>query len=300
MAVQRGLESTRPPRKRLFDDPLAPSFLGLQWRVALAASRFGAVRFAIETAYDYVGGPGPRASAIARTKLIDDLVEQLAPTVSQVVVLGAGYDTRPYRLTCFTRHRVFEVDHPDTQAAKRSALSRAGIGTSHVAFVPVDFEIDDLADALTRASYAVNQPTLFLWEGVTQYLSAEAVDKTLAVVHRLAGAGGHLMFTYVDSGVIDHEAPQFPEAAKWLRGVDKRGEPWVFGISPPKLSAYLAARGFHLVDDLSTADAGIRYFAPLGRRERGSGLYRIATAVIDATTVVHDGAQRNPGGGDGI
>ena len=77
MAVQRGLESARPPRTRLFEDPLAGSFVSLPWRIALRAARFPPVRQTIEAGYDLVGGPGPRASAIARTKPIDDLVEHL-------------------------------------------------------------------------------------------------------------------------------------------------------------------------------------------------------------------------------
>ena len=133
--------------------------------------------------------PRPRASAIARTKLIDDLVEEIAPTVEQVVLLGAGYDTRPYRLSCLASPRVFEVDHPATQTAKRATLSRAGVNTSGVVFVGVDFETDDLAGALRNARYAADKPTLFVWEGVTQYLSAEAVDNTLAVVHKIALLG---------------------------------------------------------------------------------------------------------------
>ena len=99
--------------------PARPSFLPPSWRVALTASRLGAVRAAIEATYDLVGGPGPRASAIARTKLIDDLVEEIAPTVEQVVLLGAGYDTRPYRLS-LPRHsqgvRSRPPRHADGQA----------------------------------------------------------------------------------------------------------------------------------------------------------------------------------------
>ncbi len=192
MAVQRGLESTRPPQARLFTDPLARSFLPPSWRAALVASRIGAVRDAVEAAYDFIGGPGPRASAIARTKLIDDLVEQIAPTVEQFVLLGAGYDTRPYRLACLASCAVFEVDEPDTQAVKRTTLSRADVNTSGVVFVGVDFETDDLAVALTGANYVADKPTLFVWEGVTQYLSADAVDNTLAVIHKIAHAGGRL------------------------------------------------------------------------------------------------------------
>ena len=151
MAVQRGLESARPPRTRLFEDPLAGSFASLPWRIAARRCRFPLARQAIEAGYDLIGGPGPRASAIARTKLIDDLLEHLAPSVDQVVILGAGYDTRPYRLAGLSSCAVFEVDHPSTQAVKRSVLRRTGTVTTSVAFVPVDFEIDDLAEALLDA-----------------------------------------------------------------------------------------------------------------------------------------------------
>jgi methyltransferase (TIGR00027 family) len=280
MAVQRGLESTRPTPQRLFEDPLARSFLTVPWRLALGASRFGPVRRIIETAYDLVAGPGPRASSIARTKLIDDTVEALAPSVDQVVVLGAGYDTRPYRLNCLSGHQVFEVDQAGTQAAKTAALRRAGTGLKGVAFVPVNFEIDNLGRALLDAGYRPEHPTLFLWEGVTQYLSTDAVDGTLSTIHDLAPMGGYVVFTYVDSAALDKGPSPFPEAGKWLREVNKRGEPWIFGVIPADLAGFLTQRGLRLLDDLSTAEAGARYFGPLGRRDRGSGLYHVAIAAI--------------------
>lgn len=219
MAVQRGLESTRPSDSRLFADPLAIRFVSLPWRIALRAARIGAVRRALEAAYDLVGGPGPRPSAIVRTKLIDDLVGQFISSVDQVVILGAGYDTRPYRVESLSRRAVFEVDRPDTQAVKRAVLARAGTDVANVTFVPVDFDTDDLAGALLGAGYRLEQPTLFLWEGVTQYLSRDTVDSTLAVIRRLAPQGSILVFTYVDDAVIRGETEDFPEADKWLRGV---------------------------------------------------------------------------------
>lgn len=100
MAVQRGLESARPARTRLFQDPLAGRFVSPPWRVALQGARFVLVGRAIEAVYDLVGGPGPRASAVARTKLIDDLISEASPSIDQLVILGAGYDTRAHRLDC--------------------------------------------------------------------------------------------------------------------------------------------------------------------------------------------------------
>ena len=281
MAVQRGLESVRPLDTRLFEDALARSFVSLPWRIALRAARFPPVRQTIETVYDFVGGPGPRASAVARTKLIDDLVEHLVPSVGQVVILGAGYDTRPYRLAGLSTVTVFEVDLPSTQAAKRSVLRRTRTATTSTVFVPVDFETDALAESLLDAGYSPDEPALFLWEGVTQYLSGDAVDATLSVIRHLATAGSVLLFTYVDDRVIRGELETFPEAGRWLRGVDKRGEPWVFGISPTDAPDFLAERGFRLVDDLSAMQAGARYFEPRCRRDRGSGLYHVVTATLD-------------------
>ncbi len=290
MAVQRGLESARPSPERLFEDPFARAFLSPAWRATLAAARISLFRRIIETAYDFVGGPGPRSSAVARTKVIDDQTEGLAPQVDQVVILGAGYDTRAYRLPRLLRHDVFEVDHPRTQSAKRVALRRMGIEASNVSFVPLDFETEDLANALANAGFSFHKPTLYLWEGVTQYLSAKAVDTTLSAIRQSAGEGSWLVFTYVDRKVIDGQGAEFPEARRWLREVDKRGEPWIFGISPSEVGQYLCSRGFRLVEDLSTADAGGRYFEPIGRRERGSGLYRIATALMNPS--VEAGAGR--------
>ncbi|HUI04634.1 MAG TPA: SAM-dependent methyltransferase [Acidimicrobiales bacterium] len=279
MAVQRGLESARPRRDRLFQDVLAQRFVPAPWRIALAASHLRPVRRAIEAAYDVVGGSGPRASAIARTRLIDDIVEGVAPSVGHVVILGAGYDTRPHRLTGLCGHTVFEVDQPGTQAHKQAALRRARIHNPDVVLVPVDFETDDLATALRRAGFSTGRPALVLWEGVTQYLSADAVDRTLAFIRQIAPGGSLLVFTYVDSAVL-RDSATFPEAARWLRGVTRRGEPWIFGLSPAALASFLADRGFGVVDDMSTAEAGARYFGPRGRHEQGSGLYHVATASI--------------------
>ena len=118
---------------------------------------------------------------------------------------------------------------------------------------------------------------MFVWEGVTNYLSAGAVDQTLRVVRALAAPGSLLLFTYVHQGVIDGSA-RFPEAARWVRSVARAGEPWTFGFVPAALPGYLASRGFTLSWDVTTAEAGRRYFGPVGRRDHASRLYHVALA----------------------
>jgi methyltransferase (TIGR00027 family) len=286
MAVQRGLESARPAQTRLFQDSLAARFVSPAWRFALRGARLVAVRRAIEAIYDHVGGPGPRASAIARTKLIDDLITEAAASIDQLVILGAGYDTRAHRLDCLSDRAVYEIDHPNTQADKRAVLSRTTPPAATVpTYVGVDFEHDDLTAALIASGYQPGQRSMFLWEGVTQYLSSEAVDKTLSAIHQAARLGDTLIFTYVDDAVLRGEHDRFPEAARWLRGTANRGEPWISGLSPTGLRDYLRTRGFDLVSDLSTRQAGERYFTPPRGPDQGSELYHVATATISVPGV---------------
>ena len=278
MAVHRGLESHHPDR--LFTDPLAATLVSPPWRLVLAATRLGPVRRMVETLYDHIAGPGPRASAVARTRLIDDLVTDAAHTANQIVILGAGHDTRAHRLPALADHAVFEVDHPATQALKRARLARTGGGRLHpVTFVPVDLQRDDLIDALRAAHYDTATAGVFVLEGVTNYLSASAVDTTFAAIRHLAAAGSYLVFTYVDRKVLTAGGvAAFPEAQRWLEQVTRRGEPWTFGFDPSTITNYLSQRGFTLTADHTTAQAADRYF-PLSRRQRGSGLYHVVTAT---------------------
>jgi methyltransferase (TIGR00027 family) len=282
MAVQRALESTRPHSSRLFRDAFARQFVSRRWRLVLAASRLGVARRPVEALYDRVAGPGPRASAVARTRLIDDLVTDAlsSHSIGQLVILGAGFDSRAWRLPGLGAVTVFEADHPATQQAKQQVLGSMSPSASRVRFVPVNFEQDDLGQALRAAGYRHGTPSLFVWEGVTNYLTPAAVDQTLGAVRGLAAGGSPVVFTYVDRAVVAGDSSRFPEARRWVEGVRRRGEPWRFGLDPAEVGEFLARRGFGLVGDLSTADAGERYFRPLGRRDRGSALYHVVTASL--------------------
>lgn len=281
MAVQRALESARPVSTRLFVDDLSPAFLPLPWRTVVRCARVTPVRRRVERLYDRVGGPGPRPSAIARTRLIDDLIAQASP--AQLVILGAGYDTRAHRLECLRHGAVYEVDHATTQANKRAVIARCSkLSGVKLTYVPVDFERDDLATKLQGAGFSPGGNTVFLWEGVTQYLTADAVDRTLTSIAQLGGPTDTFVFTYVEEAALRGDIEAFPEARRWLEGTRRRGEPWVFGLSPATLNGFLVRRGFELLEDISTLEAGERYFSPLGRPERGSGLYHVAVATFRA------------------
>jgi methyltransferase (TIGR00027 family) len=255
MALFRALETVRPPHRRLFVDPLAASFLTAPLSQVASAARWPLLRSFVPWLIDH-RFPGPRPSAVARTKVLDDaLVAAVDDGIEQLVILGAGYDSRPYRLPGCARLRVFEVDHPDTQTVKRQVLARAhGQLPTHVHFVAVDFDHDDLAAALERAGFRTGRPTFVLWEGVASYLTPEAVDATMRWAHDATGRPSELAFTYVHRGLIDGTV-DFPHAEAWVRSVAEAGEPFVFGFDPAELPAYLDERGWTQLEDLSTTEA---------------------------------------------
>jgi methyltransferase (TIGR00027 family) len=276
VALFRALETARPPGRRLFADALAASFLTRPLRAGVAVAALPVVGGLVPALIDW-RWPGPRPSAIARTRILDDAVERaLARGLDQLVLLGAGYDSRPYRLAGAREVTVFEVDHPATQTVKRRVVAQLfGELPAHVRFVPVDFDGEDLGTVMTAAGLEAGRRTYILWEGVLAYLTPEAVDATMRWAGAIAGPGSELAFTYVHQGLLDGTG-HFPHATAWTASVRTAGEPFVFGLDPHTLGAFLIERGWRLREDLSTPEA----LAQHGRSiRRVPSFYRIARAA---------------------
>jgi methyltransferase (TIGR00027 family) len=197
--------------------------------------------------------------------------------------LGAGFDSRAYRLDGMNRVRVIEVDHPDTSAAKRERLGRVlGRIPTDVHFLAVDFNKERLEEVLTAPVFESLLKTFFLWEGVTNYLSAAAVDTTFRAMRCLA-EHSLVLFTYVDKAVI--KAPAAFEGTNSLNQILQRaGEDWTFGFDPSELPGYLDQRGFRLVEDMGAADYRALYMTANGHSQRGYEFYRIALAERQPTS----------------
>lgn len=252
MALFRALESAAPARERLFEDPLAERFLGGRLRAAARAAHVAPLRGLVISYIDR-RYPGPRLSGVVRTRVIDDLVQAaLEQGASQLVLLGAGYDTRASRLPAARAAQVFEVDHPATQARKRSALRAS---PDNVRYVPIDFEREQLLACLERAGVRHEQRTCFVWEGVFSYLSPAAIDATLAGIVAAGAPGSVLILTYVDQRAI--ERPQ-GEGREWIAAVGGVGEPFQTGLAPAQASEFFKARGLALLEDESSAQAALR------------------------------------------
>ncbi len=200
MALFRALESLQPSELRLFEDDRASCFLSPRLRAVTRAARFAPMRSLIVALIDR-RWPGPRLSGVVRTRLIDDFVASaMRDGCTQLLLLGAGYDTRATRLREVAGASVFEVDHPATQARKRKAL---GAVPENVRYVPVDFEGDSLRGAVIDATFDPSRRTCVVWEGVFSYLTPEAIDLTLADLVALCAAESSILLTYVDQRALE-------------------------------------------------------------------------------------------------
>lgn len=220
-----------------------------------------------------------------RTRFAEDaLTAAVARGVRQLVVLGAGLDTYAYRTALGERLRVFEVDHPATQAWKRHKLAEAAIRVPRMlTFAPIDLERETLADGLAAAGFDTTQQTFFTWLGVVPYLTEQAVFATLGFIASLPGTA-HVVFDYRNPPASGQDRNAYDDAYDAGREalavrVASVGEPFRSQFEADTLHAKLTALGFREVEDLGPALIRERYFANRGdsSRDRGGHIVRATT-----------------------
>ena len=200
--------------------------------------------------------PGLHEYVFARTKVMDSaFAEALEANFAQIVILGAGFDTRALRFASQNRGtKIFELDAPTTQQSKIEVLRRKNISIpTELVFVPIDFDRQEVFDVLSKAGYQLGQRTLFIWEGVTMYLTAQAVDKTLDFIRRSSVPGSRVVFDYIFASVIRQENRHYGEQ-KGFDMVAKVGESWTFGLEEGEIEGFLAKRGFELIRHYTATD----------------------------------------------
>jgi methyltransferase (TIGR00027 family) len=273
VALYRALESLEPAPR--FVDRFATAFLPRRHRLAVGAARWRPLRRQL-LRYADRRAPGARTSAIARTVFIDELVRgEVAAGTAQVVLLGAGFDCRAHRLAEMAGATVFEVDRADTQREKRARLSSLSLPRRDVRYVAVDFLRDAVGARLAAAGWHADRRTLFVWEGVTNYLTAPAVCAVLSWMAR-AAARSRVAFTYVHAGLLDGTA-SFANGAAILANVRALGEPWTFGLRPDEVARFVAACGLALEEDVGADEYRARC---LGAVDDGYAFYRLAVARV--------------------
>jgi methyltransferase (TIGR00027 family) len=194
--------------------------------------------------------PGLFPFVTARTKHLDALLlQEIRAGAQQVVILGAGGDSRAYRLAGeLASTRVYEVDHPATGEWKRRQVIRLfGALPERVTYVPVDFSHQTLDHALDGADVDRGLRTVFLWEGVAPYLTPDAVDATLTSIARFA-SGSSVVFDYWYADALGESSP-YPDSHKYSTYLAKHGEPLLSGLDPDTVHAHVGKFGLELVDN---------------------------------------------------
>lgn len=253
----RALERRR--QERIVDDPYAHLFLGRSLTAALRAAEAAGSLGEVPARFL----PGLAAFVIARHRYIDDTLE-LALAVGgrarceQVVVLGAGYDTRAYRFAKQLAGRpVFEIDFPSTSRRKDDLVRKHArdLPGTVVRRVEVDFLNETFDGPLLRAGFQKGARTFFIWEGVSMYLTRASVKQTFALVRALGGSELCADFWFL------LDSPDLRAAAHRLSAnfLQLLGEPVLFGIHPEDLPPFLQTLGFDVADVATAADLRARY-----------------------------------------
>jgi methyltransferase (TIGR00027 family) len=259
VAVLRAVHQIADGVPRVLDDPVSRRLVdGSALERALAA--------------DSAPARALRAHVVLRSRFAEDRLQAaVARGVRQAVVLGAGFDTFAYRQPEWARAlRIFEVDHPASQRAKRARLADAGIAAPpNVSYVAIDFARTSLRDGLAPSGFALGEPVFFSWLGVMMYLDEVAIDAVLRYAADRP-AGSEIAFS-------------FAHAAATNRGAEMRaaelGEPWLSRFEPDVLVRKLRDFGFAEVTMVTPADAA-RYFGTRSDALRAPERVAIGTAIV--------------------
>ena len=283
VAKQRLIETLAKSDKRIINDPYADRFVIGAGVIKLMGHKLNAW-----LAQKLV--PGFHEYLISRTRFIDDLINNSAASgIEQYVILGAGYDTRAHRLELPSSLRIFEVDQSEVQARKRSKLPKELPNSENVTYVTVDFTQQSLTDQLIDAGFDQSKPTVFTLEGVSQYITKEAVSSTIKEIATLTQKASSIFFmSYVNK--LFNKNPEacfgegYPNAAKRAKlityGSAKVGEPWISFYEIEEIESVLSQNGYGIKENVTLRDLNSRYFAPVGRALSENQLFHLEHFVI--------------------
>ncbi|MCX5848557.1 MAG: class I SAM-dependent methyltransferase [Deltaproteobacteria bacterium] len=251
MALSRTIESLKKEEERICDDPLAKDFLTPKYKILIQNKL---LRNSVVKIIDQLF-IGHHYYVVARTRYIDDFLQEcIANEIQQVVIMGAGFDSRAYRFDYLKEITVFEVDHPATMSKKKEKIQKIlGSLPNHVVYVPIDFLKEKLSDKLVQCGYNRKLKSLFIWEGTTPYLNPESVDDTLACISSYSGKGSSIIFDYILKSVLDKTC-KYKGAKREFAYMKKTSEPFTFGIEEYKIIPFMEERKFNNIVSVGSDD----------------------------------------------
>lgn len=269
-----------PKEKRLFEDPYSEKLLIPFFKFLLALMR-SPKRFDRIIQSREKDHPGEFGWILCRTRYIDDVLKDsiTKKEIETVVNLGAGMDCRANYIPGVENMRYFEVDHPSVIKRKRAKLKKIlGKLPHHIIFIPIDFEKQSLDAELKGSGYNLSSKTLFIWEGVTQYISKEANDNTLKYVAQ-AAPGSHIVFTYVLKSFIDGKEIYEGTEGTYKQFCEKNPL-WIYGLDPADIGDYLSNYSLSLIEDIGSDEVKERYMKSVNLDLEVLKIERIALAEV--------------------
>jgi len=255
----RVLELERPPAERIVSDEYAPAFLSPTSKALLAPLRLGSPLVQLAERHPLAG---LSAFALCRHRFIDEhlLAALTDAATAQVLILGAGYDSRAYRFADELAGRpVYEIDLPPLSRRKAAIVAAHPklFGGNHINRVEINFRTDSLAKRLADSGFVVGARTFVVWEGVSPYLSRTAVSNTLDTLNEVCSAGSTLAMDFW------HRLPGiglFSQVRRLgARAIALVGEPITFGVAPAEVTCFLDVHGFEVFDLVQSRELAARY-----------------------------------------
>jgi len=288
VAKQRLIESLAKPSKRIIYDPYAENFV-----LGAGIIKLMGHNFSVWLSKKFV--PGFHEHLISRTRFIDDLIKKsISEQVEQYVILGAGYDSRAYNLKLPSGLKIFEVDQPEVQKIKISKLPDEIPNAENITYVSVDFNHQSLKNQLLNSGFDKSKSTIYTLEGVSQYITREALNSTLSELALLTPNSNATFFmSYVNRLLREDPKACFgigyskPErAAKFItNGAAKVGEPWISLYSSKEIEDLLSQNSFTLTENKTLADLNSKYFTPVGRTIPENHIFKIEHFVVAKSKV---------------
>ena len=288
VAKQRLIETIAGADKRVINDPYADSFVIGSGFIKLMGHKLNA--WLSEKL-----APGFHEHLIARTKFIDELIQKSAVNgTEQYVILGAGYDSRAHRLELPSSLKIFEVDQPEVSDNKLAKLPKQLPNSDNVTYVNIDFSYQSLTEQLIGAGFDQKKSTIFTLEGVSQYITKEAVSSTIKELASLTRDTNSIFFmSYVDELLDKNPEACFGEGypnpakkASLIKGLSaKVGEPWISFYNGAEIEDLLSQNGYSLEENVTLEDLNSLYFSPVGRTLNENQIFKLEHFVVAESKV---------------
>ena len=283
VAKQRLIETIAGPEKSVINDPYADKFVIGSGVIKLMGHRLN-VWLTSKLA------PGFHEHLISRTRFIDDLIEKSAKEgIEQYVILGAGYDSRANRLNLPPSLKIFEVDQPEVSDIKLSKLPKDLPNLENITYVNVDFSYQSLSEQLLTAGFDQTKSTIFTLEGVSQYITKEAVSSTIQELSLITKDARSIFFmSYVDELLKKDPAACFgkgyPNPSKKADLIQtlsaKVGEPWISFYRAEEIESILEENGYSMKENVTLEDLNSLYFSPVGRALPENQIFKLEHFIV--------------------